>query len=286
MSKALKLSMIAGSALVLGFAFQHLRLVKASPVQKVGIAAASETPAKESNLRPDGRRLVKRIGSSLIPASQPKSLITTDGTEAGSESSLTTAERSEKENEALKITEKYLFSQAYSEMSSDDVNTFLTQLSLGEGKDFENTRREHLTTVTERHSKDPKSTNFLSNLQGSFQSEFTDSTPNAQEESYSINLDFEGNTLTVSFVLGGKAYYLHKVTDLSGVQMAKADGVPPNLLIELPAKVENGYLHPMFLEILVGSDNKNLLGVLYNTDQTKSDTTNYLHAENLIFRKH
>jgi len=191
-----------------------------------------------------------------------------------------------KSSEEMAQAKYFLGKQEYGEMMPPEVNNLLERMTLGEGDEFQRSRAGHLATLAEKGNENPEAVKFLQSLEGVFHSEFVDNLPNANEEVYSIDLNFSHNKLQVAFVLGGRDYYKHVFTDLDNeLKTSKSTAVPANLFLELPAKPQDGYSHPMYLEVLIASDYRTLLGVLYNTDQTVLNAANYLHAENLIFKK-
>jgi hypothetical protein len=181
---------------------------------------------------------------------------------------------------------EYLKNQNYSDMTPSEINELLGIMTLGEGKEFQQSKTNHVTSLTEFSIVNPSGLKFMEKLEGTYRSDFVDSIPKADEQGYVIELSFLEKRIDIAISLNSKVYYEHTFTDLKKTLMiGKSSDLPPNLFIELPAKPQYGYAHPLYLEMLIGADNKTFIGVLYNTNQTVPSNVNYLHAENLIFKK-
>ncbi len=181
---------------------------------------------------------------------------------------------------------QYIENQNYGDMSPVEMNELLSLMTLGEGKEFEKNKNDHVVPLNTFSAGNPSRLGFLSSLQGRYRSDFIDSVPNADEQGYVIELHFSEDRIDASISLNSAVYYAHTITDLQNrLMIGKHEHLPPNLFIELPAKPEFGYQHPLYIEILIGSHGQTLIGILYNTNQNVSTTTTYLHAEHLIFNK-
>jgi hypothetical protein len=170
-------------------------------------------------------------------------------------------------------------------MTPSEINELLNLLTLGEGSGFENSKDHHVVGLGEFEKSYPSKLVFLDRLKGTYRSDFVDSVPRTDDQGYTIELTFGRNSLTASIVQSSRIYYQHSFSDLKAqLGIGKSPELPPNLFVELPAKPELGYVHPIYLEIMIGADMQSLIAVMYNTNQLEP-SVNYLHAENLIFSK-
>lgn len=180
---------------------------------------------------------------------------------------------------------EYLKTQDYSSMSPAEINELLGLLTLGEGNEFQNSKANHVTSLASFEKAYPTKLAFLDRLQGLYQSDFINSVPRSDDSGYTVELRFSKNRLSASIVQNSQVYYQHTFTDLkSRVMTGKSPDLPPNLFIELPAKPQFGYIHPIYLEVMIGRDLQSFIAVMYNTNQSVNKA-DYVHAENLIFSK-
>jgi hypothetical protein len=170
-------------------------------------------------------------------------------------------------------------------MSPAEIDELLGLLTLGEGEEFQKSKANHVTSLASFEKAHPAKIAFLDGLHGVYQSDFINSVPRSDDSGYTVELRFDKNQLSASIVQNSQVYYQHTFTDLkSQLMTGKSTDLPPNLFIELPAKPQFGYIHPIYLEVLIGSDLQSLIAVMYNTNQSVLKAT-YVHAEHLIFSK-
>lgn len=175
--------------------------------------------------------------------------------------------------------------QNFGQMGPSQIEDYLAAFTLGQGDSFLNSRDNHIESLKSAGKSDKYLDSLLKHLHGKFRSRFVNSAPNVEGPDYAVELHFLSDTVQVYFVLNGTNYYFHEYKELADeLKIGKSGNLPPHIFIELPAKKDYGYLHPMYLQIFVSPRAEVLAATLYNTNQ-RAKTVSYTASEQFVFTR-